>query len=78
MVPDLGKLGSDLAPCISALVERGAQTALGSWDKNALTLARYAKAAGIEPDAALTLLKTVSDNTGADFATCLLYTSRCV
>lgn len=69
MVPDLGKLGSDLAPCISALVERGAQAALGSWDKNALTLARYVKAAGIEPDAALALLKTVSDNTGPDFQT---------
>ena len=70
MVPDLGKLGGgDLAPCISALVERGAQPALGGWDKNALTLARYAKAAGIEPDAALALLKTVSDNTGPDFAT---------
>jgi replicative DNA helicase len=69
MVPDLGKLGENLAPCISALVERGAQTALGGWDKNALTLARYVKAAGIEPDAALTLLKTVSDNTGPDFQT---------
>lgn len=69
MVPDLGKLGGDLAPCLSALVERGAQPALGSWDKNALTLARYVKAAGIEPDAALTLLKTVSDNTGPDFPT---------
>lgn len=69
MVPDLDKLGQNLAPCISALVERGAQPALGSWDKNALTLARYAKAAGIEPDTALALLKTVSDNTGPDFAT---------
>lgn len=69
MVPDLGKLGSDLAPCLTALVERGAQTALGGWDKNALTLARYVKAAGIEPDAALALLKTVSDNTAPDFAT---------
>ncbi len=70
MVPDLGKLGGgDLAPCMAALVERGAQTALGSWDKNALTLARYTRAAGIEPDAALALLKTVSDNTGPDFTT---------
>ena len=69
MVPDLGKLGGDLAPCISALVERGAQAALGSWDKNALTLKRYAVTAGIEPDAALALLKTVSDNTGPDFVT---------
>ncbi len=69
MVPDLDKLGQNLAPCISALVERGAQPALGSWDKNALTLARYAKAAGIEPDTALALLKTVSDNTAPDFAT---------
>jgi replicative DNA helicase len=69
MVPDLGKLGGDLAPCMAALVERGAQSALGGWDKNALTLARYVKAAGIEPDAALTLLKTVSDNTGPDFPT---------
>lgn len=69
MVPDLGKLGGDLAPCISALVERGAQPALGGWDKNALTLKRYAVTAGIEPDAALALLKTVSDNTGADFPT---------
>ena len=69
MVPDLGKLGGELAPCITALVERGAQPALGSWDKNALTLARYVKAAGIEPDPARALLKTVSDNTGPDFPT---------
>jgi len=69
MVPDLGKLGGDLAPCIAALVERGAQTVFGGWDKNALTLARYAKAAGVEPDAALTLLKTLSDNTSPDFPT---------
>lgn len=69
MVPDLGKLGSDLAPCISALVEQGAQAALGSWDKNALTLKRYAVTAGLPEDTALTLLKTVSDNTGPDFAT---------
>ena len=69
MVPDLGKLGSDLAPCLSALMERGAQTALGGWDKNALTLARYTRAAGIEPAPALTLLKTLSDNTGPDFPT---------
>ena len=50
-------------------MERGAQAALGTWDKHALTLARYVKAAGIEPDAALALLKTVSDNTGPDFVT---------
>jgi replicative DNA helicase len=69
MVPDLGKLGGELAPCMAALVAHGAQTALGGWDKNALTWARYAKAAGIEPDPALTLLKTLSDNTGPDFPT---------
>ncbi len=68
MVPDLGKLGSDLAPCLSALVERGAQAVLGSWDKNALTLKRYAVAAGLPEDTALTLLKTLSDN-GPDFPT---------
>lgn len=69
MVPDLDKLGGELAPCMVALVTHGAQLALGGWDKNALTLARYAKAAGIEPDPALTLLKTLSDNTGPDFPT---------
>ena len=69
MVPDLGKLGNDLAPCVAALVERGAQSALGGWDKNALTLARYVKAAEIEPAPALALLKTLSDNTGPDFPT---------
>ena len=69
MIPDLGKLGENLAPCVAALVERGAQTALGGWDKNALTLARYVKAAAIEPAPALALLKTLSDNTGPDFAT---------
>ena len=68
MVPDLGKLGGGLAPCISSLVEHGAQTALGSWDKNALTLKRYAVTAKLPEDAALTLLKTLSDN-GADFPT---------
>jgi len=69
MQPDLGKLGGDLAPCIAALVERGAQPALGAWDKNALTLKRYAVTAGLEPGAALNLLRAVSDNTGPDFPT---------
>ena len=67
--PDLGKLGGDLPPCIRALVERGAQTALGSWDKNALTLARYVKAAGLSPDVGAALLETLADNTGPDFPT---------
>ena len=49
MVPDLGKLGGDLAPCMAALVERGAQTALGGWDKNALTLARVSSPGIISP-----------------------------
>ena len=69
MVPDLGKLDGRLPPCIQALVERGAAPALGGWDKNALTLARYVKTAGIGPEPALVLLKTVSDNTGPDFPT---------
>lgn len=68
MVPDLATLGGALPPCIRALVEHGAQTALGSWDKNALTLARYVKAAGVEPEPARALLKTLSDN-GLDFPT---------
>ena len=69
MEPDLAKLNGALAPCIQALCDNGAQPALGSWDKNALTLARYVKAAGIGPDMALTLLRTVSDNTSPDFQT---------
>ena len=69
MVPDLAKLGGTLAPCIQALSERGARAELGSWDKNALTLARYVKAAGIGAEPALGLLRTVSDNTGPDFPT---------
>ena len=69
MVPDLGKLGGDLPPCIRALVEHGAQTALGSWDKNSLTLARYVKAAGLSPDVGAALLETLADNTGPDFPT---------
>lgn len=68
MVPDLVKLDGGLAPCIAALVEQGAQTALGSWDKNALTLKRYAVMAELPEDAALTLLKTLSDN-APDFPT---------
>ncbi len=69
MVPDLAALGGDLPPCIQALVERGAQTALGSWDKNALTLARYVKAAGLSDEAGAALLLTMADNTGPDFLT---------
>ncbi len=69
MEPDLAKLGGTLAPCIQALSEHGARAELGSWDKNALTLKRYAVTAGIEPGAALNLLRVVSDNTGPDFAT---------
>lgn len=69
MVPDLDKLGGDLPPCLSALVAHGAQTALGSWDKNALTLARYVKAAGLSLEAGAALLETLADNTGPDFPT---------
>lgn len=69
MVPDLDKLGGDLPPCIRALVEQGAQTALGSWDKNALTLARYVKAAGLSPEAGAELLDTLAEHTGPDFPT---------
>lgn len=69
MVPALDKLGGDLPPCIRALVEHGAQTALGSWDKNALTLARYTITAGLSPEAGAALLETLADNTGPDFPT---------
>ena len=69
MVPDLGKLGGDLSPCLSALVAHGAQPALGSWDKNALTLKRYAVTAGLSPDMGAALLETLADNTGPDFPT---------
>lgn len=69
MEPDLGKLGGDLPPCIRALVEHGAQTALGSWDKNALSLKRYAVTAGLSDEAGAALLETLADNTGADFPT---------
>ena len=69
MVPNLGTLGGDLPPCIAALVEHGAQPTLGSWDKNALTLKRYAVTARLAPDPATALLKTLSDNTSPDFPT---------
>ncbi|MFZ1642716.1 MAG: DnaB-like helicase C-terminal domain-containing protein [Candidatus Contendobacter sp.] len=69
MVPDLGKLGGDLSPCIRALAGRGAQTALGAWDKNALTLARYARAAGLSDEAGAELLETLAEHTGPDFPT---------
>lgn len=69
MVPDLAKLGGTLAPCIQALSKHGARAELGSWDKNALTLKRYAVTAGLAEENALTLLKAVSDNTGPDFPT---------
>ena len=68
LTPNLAALQGNLAPCITALLEHGAQTSLGAWDKNALTLKRYAITAGIEPDSAINLLKTLSDNS-ADFAT---------
>jgi len=69
MAPDLGQLGEFLSPCMSALVERGAQTALGTWDKNAYTLARYAVTANIPANTARELLRTLSQNTGPDFET---------
>lgn len=69
MAPDLGQLGATLAPCISALVGGGAQAALGAWDKNALTLARYCAAAGVPQDAAAALLRNLSDNTDLGFET---------
>ncbi|CAK0767192.1 replicative DNA helicase [Gammaproteobacteria bacterium] len=69
MAPDLGKLGNELAPCMVALMKQGAQPALGTWDKNALTLARYAVTAGIPADTAREMLRTLSQNTGPDFDT---------
>ena len=68
MVPNLDALGGELPACIAALVDQGAQPLLGSWDKNALTLKRYAVTAKLEPDVGLALLKTLSDN-APDFAT---------
>ena len=78
MVPNLGKLGGQPPACIVSLIEHGAQTALGSWDKNALTLKRYTAkrytaAMGLSPEQALALLKNLSDNspdfpTGKDWA----------
>lgn len=69
MEPDLATLDGALPPCVAALLDHGAQSALGTWDKNALTLARYCAAAGIPEDGALAMVKTVSDNTGPDFET---------
>lgn len=69
MAPDLGQLGEILSPCMAALVEHGAQTALGTWDKNAYTLARYAVTASIPADTAREMLRTLSQNTGPDFNT---------
>ena len=67
--PALDKLAGALPSCIAALVDAGAQTTLGTWDKNSLTLARYCTAANIPPEPALALVKTLSDNTGPDFET---------
>lgn len=69
MLPNLKRLNGQPPACIVRLIEQGAQPTLGSWDKNALTLKRYAITAGLDEQPGLNLLKTLSDNTGPDFPT---------
>ena len=69
MAPDLAKLGNELAPCMVSFLEHGAQSTLGTWDKNALTLKRYTVTANILADTAREMLRTLSQNTGPDFDT---------
>lgn len=71
MQPHLDRLQGQPPACIGALVEQGAQGALGTWDKNALTLLRYCAAAGLSLDGepALALLQTLVANTPDTFET---------
>ena len=69
LVPDLAKLNGERPPCIAAFLHQGAKPELGSsWDKQALTLKRYAITAELDDKAGLSLLKTLADNS-PDFPT---------
>jgi len=69
MEPDLKFLQNTLPSCISKLLEKGAQSELGTWDKNALSLHRYCFSADIPPDEAIKLLERFSENTDSAFQT---------
>ncbi len=71
MTPHLERLKGQPPACIGALVAQGAQGTLGTWDKNALSLARYCAAVDLSLDGeqARAWLQTFSANTPDTFET---------
>ena len=47
VIPELSRLEGDLAPCIKALIDSGGDPAIGTYDKNNLTLAGYCHSKGL-------------------------------
>lgn len=47
LVPHLDRLGGQLPPCLDALLQQGGHVQLGTWNQNALTVARYAVTVGL-------------------------------
>lgn len=60
--PELEKLGTDLTPCITALVNNGGASELGTYDKNNLTLAGYCHSKGIAAKDQLGYAKEMAKN----------------
>jgi replicative DNA helicase len=61
MVPDLDKRGEKHVQCIIKLVTRGGSSAIGTMDKNILTLANYCSSANIDAKTAFALAKTMAE-----------------
>ncbi len=51
-IPMLGRLNGELTPCMQALLKRGGTPELMNMNRNLLTVARYARAAGLDQDGA--------------------------
>ncbi|MGM0532545.1 MAG: DnaB-like helicase C-terminal domain-containing protein [Bacteroidota bacterium] len=61
-VPHLDRLQEDLAPCIKALIDKGGDPTIGTYDKNNLTLAGYCHTRGVAGEAQIQYAEEMARN----------------
>jgi len=66
MIPDLAALGATAPACIAALVRQGGSDALGTFNKNSLTLARYCHTVGLDEAAGRQLAAKLIEDPAPD------------
>ena len=65
--PDFSDFPKDeLTPCMAALIERGGTSAFHGYDKNNLTIKRFARSSGMSEEKATELAEYLAENTAPD------------